>query len=135
MSWPALAAEEAPITDSAERLRRQIHPRFFRDDGTITSEVFKPGSRKASTTRDSLLSPEEAHSSYLNSTIGSCFVTVFEVEDCELRAIDDSAVSGVSYGHAYIDLRSCGPSEMDRKAKQLKKFAMENGIWRPSEVA
>lgn len=93
--------------------------------------MFKPCSRKASTTRDSLLSPEEAHSSYPNPTIGSCFVTVSDIEGCGLRAIDDSEVSGVPYGHAYIDLRICNRSEMDRKAKQLKRFAMENGIWRP----
>ena len=131
MSWPELEAGEAEITDSSERLRRQIHPRWFRTDGSIKSEAFKPGNKVASTTRDSLLSPEEAHSRYLNPTVGSCFVTVAEIEDCELRAIDDSEVDEVPYGHAYIDLRICGRSEMDRKAKQLKKFAMENGIWLP----
>ncbi|MCY3862492.1 MAG: hypothetical protein OXG67_11090 [bacterium] len=131
MSWPALAAEEAPITDSAERLRRQIHPNFFSDDGMITSEVFKPRNKMVSTTRDLIISPEDAYERHLKPTIGSCFVTIAEVEDCELRAIDDSSVDGVPDGHAYIDLRICGRSEMDRKAKKLKRLAMENGIWRP----
>ena len=85
----------------------------------------------ASTTRDFVLSPEEAHSRYPNPTIGSCFVTVSEIEGCGLRAVDDSVVAGVPNGHAYIDLRICGRREMDRKAKQLKRLAMDNGIWHP----
>ena len=131
MSWPPLAAGEAQITDPAEQLRRQIHPNWARDDGTITSEAFKPRNKMASTTRDFVLSPEEAHSRYPNPTIGSCFVTVSEIEGCGLRAVDDSVVAGVPNGHAYIDLRICGRREMDRKAKQLKRLAMDNGIWHP----
>lgn len=132
MSWPALVAGEALIADPAEQLRRQIHPRFFRDDGTITSEVFKTGNMVVSTTRDAVLTARVAHSHYRNATIGSCFVAVSEVEGCGLRAIDDAAVAGVPVGHAYIDLRICSSrGEIDKKAKQLKKFAMDNGIWLP----
>lgn len=132
VSWPELAAEEVQITDLAEQLRRQINPRFLSEDGrTITSEVFKPRSKMVSTTRDSILSREEAHARYPNKTVGSCFVTVSEIESLGLRAIDDSCADDVPYGHAYIDLRIFGRSAIDKKAKQLKKIAMENGIWRP----
>lgn len=132
MSWPALLAGEFQISDENESLRRQIHPRWERTDGTIKSEAFKPRNKMASTTRDSALSPEQAHSRYRNPTIGSCVISVLDIDGCGLRAIDDSAIDEVPDAHAYIDLRNCGSSAIDKRAKHLKRIAMANGIWRPS---
>ena len=131
MSRPPLVAGEDQITDPDETLRRQIHPNWEKTPGVIGSDTFKPGDGRASTTMDSVLSPQQAHDRYENPTVGSCAVTVREVDRCGTRAVDDSDVDGVPNGHAYIDLRGLGVSARDRIAKRLKRVAMGNGIWRP----
>ena len=86
----------------------------------------------ASTTMDSVLSAQQAHDGYKNPTVGSCPLTVDEVDNSGLRAIDDSACADVTHGHAYIDLRGLGRTARDHIAKKLKRIATSNGIWRPS---
>lgn len=130
MSWPPLVADEVQITNRSETLRRQISPKLLRD-GVIGSDTFKPKDGKASTTMDSVLTPQQAHDGYPNDTIGSCVFAVEEIDDSGLRAIDDSALATVPYGHAYIDLRGLGRSARDNMAKKLKRIATSNGIWRP----
>ena len=100
-------------------------------DGVIGSDTFKPKDGKASTTMDSVLTPQQAHDGYPNDTSGSCVLAVEEIDDSGLRAIDDSALANVPYGHAYIDLRGLGRSARDNIAKKLKRIATSNGIWRP----
>lgn len=131
MSWPPLVAGEVQIDEPSETLRRQINPKLLRN-GVIGSDTFKPRDGKASTTMDSVLTAQQAHDAYPNDTAGSCSVTVEQVDDLGLRAIDDSAVPGVPHGHAYVDQRSLGRSARDGMAKKLKRLAMGNGIWRPS---
>ena len=131
MTWPPLVADEVQITSPSEKLRRQINSKLLRD-GTIGSDTFKPKDAKASTSMDSVLTPQQAHDGYPNDTAGSCFLTVEEVDNCGLRAIDDSILPDVPYGHAYIDLRGLGRSARDNIAKKLKRIATSNGIWRPS---
>ncbi len=132
MSWPPLVGGEIQLTNPIEMLRRQIHPNWEKERGVIGSDMFKPGDGRASTTMDSVLSAQQAHSRYENPTVGSCAVAVSEVNSYGSRAIDDSAVNGVPIGHAYIDLRGLGVSARDRIAKKLKRSAMGNGIWRPT---
>lgn len=132
MSWPPLVACEVQIPASPpETLRRQIHPKWLRN-GALGSDAFKPGDGKASTTMDSILTPQQAHDGFKNSTVGSCTLTVSEVENSGSRAIDDSACIGVEHGHAYIDLQGLGRTARDKIAKKLKQFATKNGIWRPT---
>ena len=131
MTWPPLVAGEVRITDRAESLRRQIHPNWLRN-GVIGSDAFKPSDGRVSTTMDSVLSPLQAHERFPGPTVGSCALTVAEVDDCELRAVNDSACAGIQFGHAYIDLRAHGRSARDRIAKRLKQLTTANGIWLPS---
>lgn len=131
MSWPSLVACEVQITEPSETLRRQIHPKWLRN-GVIGSDAFKPSDGMASTTMDSVLTAQQAHDAYTNKTVGSCALTVDEIDNSGSRAIDDSACTGVVHGHAYIDLRGLGRSARDNIAKKLKRIAMRNGIWRPS---
>lgn len=130
MSWPLLVADEVWIDEPSETLRRQINPKQLRN-GVIGSDTFKPKDGKASTTMDSVLTAQQAHDAYPNHTVGSCAVTVEQVDECGLRAIDDSGLPGVPRGHAYIDLRGLGRSARDSMAKKLKHLAMSNGIWKP----
>lgn len=131
MKWPPLVAGEVQITNPIETLRRQINPKWFRD-GVIGSDAFKPGDGMASTTMDSVLTAQQAHEEYRNPTVGSCALTVDEVDSSGSRAVDDSARPGITPGHAYIDLRGLGRSARDNIAKKLKRVAMSNGIWRPA---
>lgn len=130
MSWPPLVADEVLIDEPSETLRRQVNPRLLRN-GVIGSDTFKPKDGKASVTMDSVLTPQQAHDTYPNQTIGSCVLTVEQVDNIGLRAIDDSALPDVPRGQAYIDLRRLGRSARDSMAKKLKRLAMNNGIWRP----
>ena len=73
-------AGEVQIANPSETLRRQINQKWLRN-GAIGSDTSKPGDGMASTTMDSVLSAQQAHDGYKNPTIGSCPLTVDEVDN------------------------------------------------------
>lgn len=133
-SAPPLATCEAEIVSLDEVLRRQIHPDHIRQS-EITMAVFKVGNEMVSTYRESVVTPDEAHRIHTEKfglkTIGSCAVSVGDVKDADLRAIDDSACPNRHESHAYIDMRGLGRKAKDKAAKKLKRAALQNPIWYP----
>ena len=131
---PPLAEGETEIVDADEVLRRQIHPKQVQHD-EITSGVFSTRNNMVSTFREAVVTADEAHRIHTEEfgleTIGSCVVSVGDVKDAELRAVDDSALPDVHPSHAYIDTRGLGSSAKDKAAKKLKRAALRNPIWYP----
>ena len=133
-SVPPLVSGEIEILNRDEVLRRQIHPHQMKQN-QITSGVFSTRSNKVSTYRDAVVTAAEAHRIHTEEhgreTIGSCVVSVGDVQDAELRAVDDSALPDEHPSHAYIDMRGLGSSAKDKAAKKLKRAALQNPIWHP----
>ena len=134
-SAPSLDAGETEIVYREEMLRRQIHPEQVRPNGEITTAVFWAGNDMVSTYRESVVTPAQAHRIHTQTfglkTLGSCVVSVGDVNDAELRAVDDSARPNVHQSHAYIDMRGLEDKEKDKAKKKLKWAALRNPIWCP----
>lgn len=134
-SAPSLTHGETEIEDREEMLRRQIHPEQVRRDKEITTAVFWAGNDMVSTYQASVVTAAEAHRIHTEEsglkTKGSCVVSVGDVKDAELRAVDDSARQNVHPSHAYIDMRGLENKAKDKAKKKLKRAALENPIWYP----
>ena len=132
---PLLDPDETEIADRGEMLRRQIHPNQVRGNREITTAVFWAGNDMVSTYRESAVTAAEAHRIHTQEfglkTRGSCVVSVGDVKDADLRAVDDSARPNVHASHAYIDMRGLEDKEKDKAQKKLKWAALRNPIWYP----
>ena len=88
-----------------------------------------------STYREFVVTAAEAHRIHTQEfglkTQGSCVVSVGDVKDAEIRAVDDSARQNVHPSHAYIDMRGLEDKEKDKAKKKLKRAALGNPIWYP----
>lgn len=134
-SAPPLVRGETEIVNRTKLLRRQIHPDQVRGDKEITTAVFWAGNDMVSTYQESVVSAAQAHKIHTQQfglkTRGSCVVSVGDVNDAELRAVDDSARDNVHASHAYIDMRGLEEKEKDKARKKLKWAALRNPIWYP----
>lgn len=134
-SAPPLTHGEIEIVDREEMLRRQIHPNHVRRGKEITTAVFWAGNDMVSTYRESVVSAAEAHRIHTQEfglkTKGSCVVSVGDVKNAGLRAVDDSARQNIHPSHAYIDMRGLEDKEKDKAKKKLKWAASQNPIWSP----
>ena len=128
---------EFEIVDRSEMLHRQIHPQHVRQGMQITTAVFWSGDGMVSTYRTSVVSAVEAHRVHTQESqlksVGSCVVSVGDVQVAELRVVDDSALPNVHPAHAYIDMRHLDNKAKDKAKKKLKRAALNNPIWYPPE--
>lgn len=135
--WPAPASGEQELyPPTPELLLRQVHPNFL-DGNEITEMAFYPGSKsqECSCSRETLQSAEGAydhHTGKLNGkSVGTCAVSVQEVEDAGSRAIDDSAVQTYippTPGHTYIDFRGLAKQERSFIRDELADAANTRGF-------
>lgn len=116
---PPLAAHEELLEEGAELLWRQVHPTFVGEDGP-DPQAFNPSREHKhclSVARAAKVDAAEAYRRHTNRGLrsgGTWAMTVREVLDVELRAVDDSAVPERPDEHAYVDFRVVA-ARRDRK--------------------
>ncbi|MFD7656018.1 hypothetical protein ACFV4N_18775 [Actinosynnema sp. NPDC059797] len=123
--------EDAVLTTATELLYRQVHPTQM-PNGTMSSEAFNPSARDKdllSTLREHV-GPEEAYRRWTETngflSVGTYAVSVGEVDDQGLQAIDDAATTEPD--HASIDYTSAqGKSERKRRSRKLRDAAVARG--------
>lgn len=133
-NWPSLEAGEAQITDRAEVLWRQITKSLYDEDnrrpgllacGPQAADVRKPSfARKSVSTAQDSRDWHQDHAA--SSSLGTWSLSVEDVEDAGLRAVDDSQRApepgepARAPGHAYVDYRPLSKQQMkDARAKLL----------------
>ncbi len=105
---PPLAAHEELLEEGAELLWRQVHPTF---------NPSREHKHCLSVARAAKVDAAEAYRRHTNRGLrsgGTWAMTVREVLDVELRAVDDSAVPERPDEHAYVDFRVVA-ARRDRK--------------------
>lgn len=137
MTWDELTPDEFEIRaeSEADELFWRNCAAAWLDDGVPTKQLFLPtpkDQRKLSSARRSLISAELHLAEYLllgNSSVGVWAVSVEEVIDVGLRAIDDSATGESPLtGHCYLDYRQCSSGGVvQRTARKLRDRAHARG--------
>jgi hypothetical protein len=111
-------------------LYRQVHPSWVQHDGRVTSQVFKPtpkDNRRLSVYDGDLITASEAWQHYTgrgNESFGVLALTVSECRSQELPVESDPAEFP---SHAVIRFDDCPHSEIEKKAKYLKRAAEARG--------
>ena len=138
--WPALGDGEVELTAGDEVLLRQVAPTYLVHDGTTSVDAFKPMTRDQgllSMRRSTLMTPKEAFEERIASGLdsaGTLGVSVDEVHETGLRAIDDSAVDDNPPAHASIDFRPLDRRERKSAASTLGMHADVRGwLHRPAD--
>lgn len=111
-------------------LLRQVHPCFVQD-GKITSQAFRPtpkDEKKLSVYDGDKISPEKSYNHYCcQAGCTSHGVMAVSNEECatqELTVIED----GIPFPeHCSICFDNFSKSQIEKKAKRLKRFAEERG--------
>jgi hypothetical protein len=135
-SLPDLIEGEELLTDDAERIWRQVHPKSRTAEGAPSSAAFIPNQTDKgclSCSREQIVTAEEAfvyHTRNLDlESAGSWSITVAAVRSVELRAVDDSArstdESPLPPGHTYVDYRTVAGKNVRKKARILAHGAVE----------
>jgi hypothetical protein len=111
-------------------LLRQVHPAFIQS-GKITSQVFRPTPKdesKLSLYNGDLINPEDAYSHYTSQlfleSAGVVAITKAECESQELQIVEDCVPFPE---HCSLDFGTMTKSQVEKKAKYLKKYAETRG--------
>ncbi len=111
-------------------LLRQVNPSWVQA-GRITSQVFKPTRKdknRLSVYDGDQISPADSWTHYTDQlghkSVGVVAVTVAECQKHELSAVSDP---GPFQEHAVIEFDNCSSSQIEKKAKHLKKAAEVRG--------
>ncbi|MEU5286505.1 hypothetical protein N7925_19635 [Streptomyces sp. CA-278952] len=132
-----LRSGEHELDTPLELLWRQINPSHI-ENGVISKLAFVPGENdkgQLSTARSKSVTAQAAfehHTVVLQlGSIGSYAVTVGEIIDAGLRAVDDSAIQEQkppTPGHTYVDYRSIASKNQRKKlGAKLRDKAVERG--------
>lgn len=123
--------------NSSTILLRQVHPSFVQADiissqvFTITSQAFRPTPKDEgvlSLYNGEKFTPEVSHRHFTseskNQSFGVVGVTGGECDTLQLKWGEDNDPFD---GHSYIDFNGLTGKEIEKKAKLLKKVAMQRG--------
>ena len=123
--------------NSSTILLRQVHPSFVQADSissqvfTITSQVFRPTPKDEgllSVYNGEKFSAAESHSHFTNESANQSFGVVGVTgEECDARQLKWGEDNDPFDGHSYIDFNGLANKEIEKRAKLLKKAAMERG--------
>lgn len=132
-----LDAHEELLDDPDELWFRHVHPDASVDRDELNQLAFRPNAvdaGKLSGVRSSVQTADAAFRARLernSKTVGTWAVSVAEIQEVELRCIDDSAIVPDPIGHAYVDMRDLG-KERERYVRQaLADRANERGRQAP----
>jgi len=117
-------------------LYRQVHPSFVQSDNIssqvfITSQVFKPTPKdenKLSVYNSEKFGAKESLEHFNSSPNNlSCGVVAVNVNECIIEQLDVKEDNLPFDGHAFIDFKDNVNKQVEKKAKKLKKAAMDRG--------
>ncbi|MEK7469682.1 MAG: hypothetical protein AAB074_20090 [Planctomycetota bacterium] len=119
------------LTEAAESLFRQIHPKFF-VPGTISSQAFRPGTEDEgmlSVSRGSLTTAKEAHALYTGKkgrpSDGVVDLAVQDFADQQLSVYEDPETAPVvDPAHALVDFSALTKTEVKTVATRLRDKAI-----------
>ena len=123
-------------------LHRQVNPSFVQADSvssqafSVTSQTFKPTPKddfKLSVYNGEKYTAEDSYVHFTNEGYSSAGVLSLAVSECDtesLPAIEDNIPFD---GHSYVDFTELTGSSIEKKAKKLKKYALERG-WQHEPV-
>jgi hypothetical protein len=129
---------EDVLADGNETLFRQVHPNWLVDEEP-SSQAFRPTPKddgELSVSRGSKTTPQGAYEHHTVdlglSSAGTWGVTVAEVEEAGLAAVDDPSEEDAA--HAFIDFRGLRRGPTEARAKILRTRARDRGVlYRPTE--
>lgn len=138
-AWPKLESGEVeidiPSLESDERCLRNVHWTHL-NNGVLSSQVFTPSENdagKRSTARNSIVSAKDHFDEYRslgNESEGVWAVDPVEIQDAELRWVDDSGANNplATTGHAYIDFRApeISKGKIKRIARKISRAAKKS---------
>ena len=121
-----------------EKLYRQVHPLQLQADGQPFSATFMPNSSDDDlmSTRREQVTAKRAYDEYVAmkddkgqnlKSSGSWVLTVGDVLNNGLVALDDSGLDGQPDGHASVDFRGLGSKDARRAGKALRNAAFKRG--------
>lgn len=144
-----MSSKPTRLKDAAEVLRRQVHPAQIKQDGTPSSEAFRPnpGDNGMMSTLRGSVTPKEAHRRHTEDhgrlSEGTWGISVGEIDallvnhaggHLQLQALDDAVQIGVK-DHASVDFTQVegvvSNGEMKRVARRLSAHANARGRLHP----
>ena len=122
--------------DKETLIHRQVNPSFLQADVvstqafSVTSQTFKPTPKdeyKLSVYNGEKYSAEESFSHFTNEGYASAGVLSLQVSECNNEALNVQEDNSPFDGHSYVDFTGQTGSGAEKKAKKLKKYALERG--------
>jgi len=127
--------EHERLIDPAELLLRQVHPFQLLAGGKLSSVAFRPSSVDAGflSTRREHIGAERAYREWKadHESAGTWALSVHEVENQSLSAIDDSSEVGQPEGHVSVDFNGNSPGMREKKGRRLRDSAHQRGCLHP----
>lgn len=117
-------------------LHRQVNPGFIQADGvssqvfSVTSQTFKPtpkDEQKLSVYNGEKYTAEDSYVHFTGEGYSSAGVLSLTVSECEAESLPAVEDNKPFDGHAHIDFNGLTGSSTEKKAKKLKKYALERG--------
>lgn len=117
-------------------LHRQVNPGFLQADGvssqvfSVTSQTFKPtpkDEQKLSVYNGEKYTAEDSYTHFKEEGYPSAGVLSLEVTECENESLSVFEDNNPFDGHTYIDFTNLSGSSTEKKAKKLKKYALDRG--------
>lgn len=130
---------QAPLSDSAELLFRQVNPGFVRD-GRVGSQAFRPtpkDKRLLSVARGARTTAEAAfklHTECIKlSSAGTWAVTVQECAELDLAVLPDEVTDPPcpDPAHAVVDFTALTNSKVEAHGARLARLANDRGRLHP----
>jgi hypothetical protein len=122
--------------DKETKVHRQVNPSFVQADGissqvfSVTSQAFKPTPKDdnmLSVYNDEKYSAEASYDHFKQQGYESAGVLSLLIKECHTEGLSVTEDNEPFDGHSYIDFTSLGNSAIDKKAKKLKKYALDRG--------
>jgi len=117
-------------------LHRQVHPSFVQADGvssqlfSVTSQTFRPtpkDEQKLSVYNGEKFTAEDSYDHFIKEGYVSAGVLSLSISECESESLTVLEDNNPFDGHTHIDFTSLSVSSTEKKAKKLKRFALDRG--------
>ncbi|MFZ4798835.1 MAG: hypothetical protein ACOYMA_15145 [Bacteroidia bacterium] len=116
-------------------IHRQVNPTFIQADNvsiqafSVTSQTFKPTPKdqfKLSVYNSEKYTAEESFN-HFSKSYASAGVLSLSVSECQTESLNVHEDNMPFDGHTYIDFNGLSGSSIEKKAKKLKRYAIERG--------
>ncbi|MCC6186100.1 MAG: hypothetical protein IT256_03000 [Chitinophagaceae bacterium] len=123
-------------------LHRQVNPSFVQAECvssqvfSVTSQTFKPTPKdnlKLSVYNGEKYTAEDSFAHFKTQGYQSAGVLSLEVSECDNESLPVVEDNHPFDGHTYVDFNALTNSAIEKKAKKLKKYALDRG-WQHSPI-